>query len=84
MSDDFIEKVEKTYQRWTGEEWSPDATVRNFALYGKAKRIEALEQIDGAVKATNPTGGALREYARLTRLQRDVEELHQRLIKEGR
>jgi hypothetical protein len=86
MSDDndFIEKVSKTFERWTGTEWSPEASVANFAIYGKAKRIEALEQIDQAVKEMTPTSGNLRRYSQLTALQRDVETLHQRLIKEGR
>jgi hypothetical protein len=51
-------------------------------LYGKTKRIEALEQIDAAVKSADTSN--LREYTRLTRLQRDVELQHQLLIKNGR
>jgi hypothetical protein len=82
MSNEFLERVEKTHERWTGEEWSPEKTLNNFALYGKTKRIEALEQIDAAVKSADTSN--LREYTRLTRLQRDVELQHQLLIKNGR
>ena len=82
--DDFIERVEKNHERWTGEKWSPEKTLENFPLYGRAKRIEALEQIESAVKATNPTMGDLRRYSQLTALQREVENLHQRMIKEGK
>jgi hypothetical protein len=82
MSDDFLEKVEKTHERWTGEQWSPEKTLDSFPLYGKAKRIEALEQIDAAVKAADTSN--LREYTRLTRIQRDAEFKHQMLIKNRR
>jgi hypothetical protein len=82
MSNEFLEKVEKSHARWTGEEWTPEATMKNFPLYGKAKRIEALEQIDAAVRDADTSN--LREYTRLTRLQREVELQHQLLLKNGR
>jgi hypothetical protein len=82
MSDEFIEKVGKSHERWTGEQWSPEKTLDNFPLYGNAKRIEALEQIDAAVKDADTSN--LREYTRLTRLQREVELQHQMLLKNGR
>jgi hypothetical protein len=82
MSDDFLEKAKKTHERWTGEPWSPEIALDSFPLYGKAKRIEALEQIDAAVKASDTSN--LREYTRLTRIQRDAEFEHQMLIKNGR
>lgn len=75
MSDDFLEKVEKTYERWTGEEWSAEKTLDNFLLYGKTKRIQALEQLDEAVKTADTSN--LRDYARLTRIQREAEARHQ-------
>jgi hypothetical protein len=84
MSDDFIEKVEKSYERHTGQEWSPEKTRENFALYGKAKRIQAMEQLDDAIKETPATEGALRTYTRLTGLQRDLERMHQMMIRNGR
>jgi hypothetical protein len=86
MSDepDFIERVEKTHERWTGEQWAPEKTIETFSLYGKAKRIEALEQLDGAVNATNPTTGNLRRYSMLTGLRRDLEAMHQLMIREGK
>jgi hypothetical protein len=84
MSDnDFMKRVAKSHERWTGQEWSPEKTLENFPLYGKAKRIEALEQIDAAVEAANPEGN-LREYARLTRLQREVQLQHELMLKNGR
>jgi hypothetical protein len=82
--DDFIEKVEKSHERWTGEQGSPERTLDAFPLYGRAKRIEALEQIDLAVKETSATDGALRRYTQLTALQRDMERLHQLMIRNGK
>jgi hypothetical protein len=85
MSDNepkFLEKVATSYERWTGDEWSPEKTVSNFALYGRAKRVEALEQIDRAVQEASTAD--LRNYARLTRLHRQVEDLHRRMTSEGR
>jgi hypothetical protein len=84
MSDDFLEKVEKSHARHTGETWSAEKTLDNFPLYGRAKRIEALEQLDAAVKETPATEGALRRYTKLTGLQRDLEHMHQLMIRNGR
>jgi hypothetical protein len=82
MSSEFIKKVSKSWERHTGEEWSPERTLQNFPLYGKSKRIEALSQIDEAVKDADTSN--LREYTKLTRLQREVELQHQMLLKNGR
>jgi len=82
--DDFIKQVEKHYERWTGESWEPEKALKNFPLYGRAKRIESLEQIDAAVKAADPSPGKLRQYAKLTALQREAETLHQMMVKNGR
>jgi hypothetical protein len=84
MSDDFIERVEKSHERWTGQEWSPEKTKESFALYGKASRITALEQLDAAITEVPATEGNLRRYAKLTGLQRDLEQMHQLLLKNGR
>jgi hypothetical protein len=85
MSDDhFIDKVEKSHERWTGESWSPEKTRENFALYGKAKRIQAMEQLDDAVKQEPATDGNLRRYTQLTSLQRDLERMHNLMIRNGR
>ena len=82
--DDYLERIEKTYERHTGESWSPEKTLENFPLFGKAKRIEALEQIEGAVKSATPTEGNMRRFSKLTALQREAERLHQMMIKNGR
>jgi hypothetical protein len=79
---DFLDRVERSHERWTGEQWSPEKTLDSFMLHGRAKRIEALEQLDAAVKEAGTTN--LREYSRLTRLQRDMESKHQAMIKSGR
>ncbi|MFY9953785.1 hypothetical protein [Bradyrhizobium sp.] len=81
MSSEFLEKVQKSYERHTGEAWSPEKTLQNFPLYGRQKRIEALSQIDEAVKDADTSN--LRQYTKLTRLQREVE-LQQMLLKNGR
>ena len=80
--DDFIERVSKSHERWTGKEWSLETTRRNFAAYGKSKRIEALELIDTAVKEADTTN--LRDFARLTRLRTDLERDHQDYVRNGR
>jgi hypothetical protein len=80
--DDFIERVSKNHERWTGREWTPEQTRKNFAAYGKAKRIEALEMIDVAVKDADTSN--LREFVRLTRLRTDLERDHQDYIRNGR
>lgn len=82
--DDFLKVIETTHERWTGESWSPEKTLENFVVYGRAKRIAALEQLDGAVKSTTPTQGNMRRYATLTALQREAERLHQMMIRNGR
>jgi hypothetical protein len=85
MSDDhFIDKVHKSWERHTGEEWSPERARENFALYGKAKRIQALEQLDEALKQEPATAGNLRRYTQLTALQRDFEQIHQMQTKVDR
>jgi hypothetical protein len=84
MSDDFIEKVEKSYARHTGQEWEPQKTLETFPLYGKKQRIAALEQLDDAIKTVPATEGALRQYTRLTSLQRDLERMHQMMLRNGR
>ena len=82
--DDYLERIEKSYERHTGESWFPEKTLENFPLYGKAKRIEALEQLEGAVKSTTPTEVNMRRYATLTALQREAERLHQMMIRNGK
>jgi hypothetical protein len=77
----FLDEVAKAYERWTGDEWSPEKTLVNFVKYGRAKRVVALEQIDRAVQAASTAD--LREYTRLTSLQRQVEDLHKRMTREG-
>jgi rubrerythrin len=82
MSNEFLEKIEKSHERWTGKEWLREDTLRNFAVYGKAKRIESLDMIDAAVEAADTAD--LREYSRLTRLKADLEREHQLLVRNGR
>jgi hypothetical protein len=81
--DDFIERVEKSHERWTGEQWSPEKTLENFPLYGRAKRIAALEQSDQALRE-EAERGSLPRYTRLARLHTDLENIHQKLVKVGR
>jgi hypothetical protein len=84
MEDDFIKKMETHHERWHGEQWEPQKTLETFPLYGRAKRIEALQQLDSEIKETPATEGALRTYTRLTSLQRNLERIHQAQIKVGR
>jgi hypothetical protein len=82
MSNEFLEKVQKNFRRHTGSDWSPEVGLENFALYGRQKRVEALTMLDDAVREASTS--SLREYSRLTRVQTDFEDLHERMIREGR
>ena len=61
-----------------------DATkdLGQFIALRRAKRIQALEQLDDAVKTADTSN--LREYAKLTRIQREAEARHQLALKHGR
>jgi hypothetical protein len=79
---DFLDRVAKTQELWTGEEWQPEHTVDSFGLYGVGKRIEALEQIDQAI-ATADTSN-IKRYTKLTSLRRDLANTHHALRKVNR
>ena len=71
-------------QHWVGEDRGPDEIKRDFQLYGHTKRAEALDQIDEHLRTIGEVGsgeGELRNYAKLTRLRRDLGKTHADLIK---
>ena len=85
MSDDdrsFIDKIEKTWTNWNGDEWSPDKALDHFALYDVPSRVDALEQLDREMDSADTSN--LRAYSRLGRLRTDVNRLHQAMLKAGR
>jgi hypothetical protein len=76
---DFLDRVAKTQELWTGEEWQPEHTVEAFGLFGVGKRIEALEQIDQALAVADTSN--IKRYTRLTSLRRDLANVHHELRK---
>ena len=84
MSDDIteFERITRAMPNHTGEPWSAEKTKENFHLYSQAKRASALDLIDDHVSRTEPS--SIREYARLTKLRRELAATHSTLMKAGR
>ena len=84
MSDDItdFERITRAMPNHTGEAWSAEKTKENFHLYSHTKRAQALDLIDDHVSKTEPS--SLREYARLTKLRRELAATHSTLMKAGR
>ena len=78
MTDKFIDRVKRSHELRTGQEWGTDDTVSTFRLYSVEKRVEALEQVREA-KAQADTS-SMRDYARLCRLETDLEAEHRTLL----
>jgi hypothetical protein len=84
-SDEFLERVDKAAQNWTGESRGPGQIEADFPLYGHAKRAEALDQLDEHLRNLTVEGEtSLRDYTRLTSLRRNLGRAHSTLIKVGR
>jgi hypothetical protein len=84
MSDDrdFLDRVNSSWQNWTGENRSPDDVIGEFHLYGGAKRAEALDLIDQEFAAADTSD--LRKYSELVRMRREMKNIHHTLRKAGR
>jgi hypothetical protein len=76
--EDFLAKVERSHDLWSpNESWTPEKTVEHFQLFSPAKRVEALQQLDDAVRTADTS--SLRKFAKLTRLRTDLENVHKDL-----
>ena len=64
-------------QHWFSAE--PEEIKRDFELYERSKRAEALDQLDEHLRTLND--GEIRSHARLMRLRRDLGKTHADLIK---
>lgn len=89
MSDtkNFIELASSISRNWTGSEMTPEDVVKEFALHGHAKRAAILDGIDQSMAGNTEVSNnetSLREFAQLTRVKRQMEELHHNLRKIGR
>jgi hypothetical protein len=84
MSDDItgFERITRAMPNHYGEAWSAERTKENFYLYSHSKRAEALDLIDDHMSRTEPS--SLREYARLSKLRRELAATHSTLMKAGR
>lgn len=82
MTDDFLERTQRSAENWSGESLSPDQMVERFQLYGAAKRAADLDRFDAELRETEPSN--LRNFARLHKLRRDLGATHQALRKAGR
>ena len=83
--EDFLERVDRAAQNWTGQSRGPDQIESDFYLYGHTKRAEALDQLDEHLrKLGSVEGESLRSYTRLTSLRRNLGRAHGALIKVGR
>ncbi len=84
--DDFIERTRKHWAN-RGLDYSADALVNNFALYGREKRASSLDQIDAELSnggEISSSEGAMRRAADLALLRSELGEIHQRLIRVNR
>ena len=86
MSEEFLERVNKAAQNWSGEVRGAADIVNDFPLYGHARRAEALDQIDAEISRIGSVEGDddLKSYTRLTSLRRNLGQTHSALIKVGR
>jgi hypothetical protein len=84
MSDDrdFLSRIASSSENWTGQARTPDDVVGDFHLFGQAKRIAALEQIDEEFAAADTSD--LRKFHDLARMRRQMKEIHHTLRKAGR
>lgn len=82
MTDDFLERLERSHKNWTGGEWSAEAVLDHFMLYSPAKRIEAIEQVEAECRAADTSN--LRRYSELASLRRAMNSQHQAGLKVGK
>jgi len=84
MSDEptNFERITRSMLNHDGEEWSPERTKQHFHLFSHSKRAEAIDLVDDHLRRTDPTN--IRDYARISKLRRDLVETHTILRKAGR
>ncbi|MBP1065322.1 hypothetical protein JOE51_006789 [Bradyrhizobium japonicum] len=83
MSDDrtFEERAESFFSN-RGFDWSPDLSARNFVLNGPQQRAEALDQLDQEI--ANTDGSDIKTAADRIALQRQLRELHHKMLEVNR
>ncbi|WP_426525039.1 hypothetical protein [Bradyrhizobium sp. McL0615] len=85
MADDrsLFTRLEDIRRNWYGEnDWSPKKTVEDFAYFDGATRADALDTLDHAMAEIDTTD--LRQYSEMSGLHRDLNRIHQSLLKVGR
>jgi hypothetical protein len=87
MSDDdytdFFEAQNDMSQKWFGKDWTAESVTQRFPLFGMAKRIEALDGLDVAMRKMDSSGN-LRKSAEMLALRRQLTDTHHALRKVGR
>lgn len=80
-----FERITRNLPNHTGEPWSAERVKENFHLYSHEKRATTLDVIDDHLRTQQPEGESnLREFARLSKLRRDLVATHSTLRKAGR
>ncbi|WP_420971522.1 hypothetical protein [Bradyrhizobium sp. B120] len=78
----FEERMQSNFKSRTGVDWSPQATIDNFVLFGPEQRADALDQIDLEISKTdvddNPN--ALATAAQRLHLRRELQSLHHKML----
>lgn len=85
MSEDdrnFIDNARDVSKNWNGEEITPDGMLKEFQLYGHAKRSGILDQVDKDYR--NADTSDLRKYNELVTLRRNMKQVHHTLRRAGR
>jgi hypothetical protein len=85
MADDernMMDVARDVSKNWMGEEISPEGMLKEFQLYGHAKRAGILDQMDADYR--NADTSDLRKYHELVTFRRDAKQLHHTLRKAGR
>jgi hypothetical protein len=77
---------DRTQAHWSnrGQEYSPEAAVNNFKLYGPRKRAEALDQLDSEIRNFEPSMENLRKVTELSDLGQQLRDTHDALLKAKR
>jgi hypothetical protein len=86
MNDDLFEQLNQTNQNWFGQDRGPDDIRRDWGLFGRTKRAQALDELDAHLQTFVDVRGPaeIRKFARLNGLKRDLFAEHLELMKANR
>lgn len=88
MADDenTVEAVQRMSANWTGEPKTTDQMVDAFKLFGLARRVEMLNELDTEFNGMVVDGDetSIRRYSKFTTFRREMQDVHHKLRKAGR